>query len=248
MASNVEDIKSSIADIRKEARTVLYPVEAKSVLGYYGIDVVKGAFSGDDLDQILRSAEKIGFPVTLKLISADLIHKSDAGCVGLNLNNRDEILNAYNDILTNARKANSGARIEGFLVQEMISDGHEVIIGITTDPTFGKIILFGLGGIFVEILKDVAIRKIPISELDAQDMIQEIRGYKILQGARGKEPANLALLHDILLKVSRLGEEIEDITEIDLNPVIVDSHQALVVDPRIIILDRKLASCCELFS
>jgi len=239
MASNVEIIKSLIAGIRKEQRTFLYPVEAKSVLDFYGIDLVNASFSGDNKDHILRSAERIGFPVTLKLISVDLIHKSDAGCVCLNLNNQDEVITAYNDILTNARAVNSGANIEGFLVQEMISGGHEVIIGITTDPTFGKIILFGLGGIFVEILKDVAIRKIPISELDARDMIQEIRGYKILQGARGKEPANLALLRNILLQVSRLGEEIEDIAEMDLNPVIVDSHQALVVDPRIMILNKN---------
>lgn len=237
MAGNREEVKSLIADIKKRQRTVLYPVEAETVLGFYGIDVIKGAFPGDDLDQILRSAEKIGFPVALKLISADLIHKSDAGCVHLNLNSRDEIINAYNDILIHAGRANPGANIEGFLVQEMISDGHEVIIGITTDPTFGRIILFGLGGIFVEILKDVAIRKIPISDLDAQDMIEEIRGYKILQGTRGKEPVNLMLLRDILLKMSRLGEEIEDITEMDLNPVFVNSHQALVVDPRIIILN-----------
>lgn len=239
MTSNVENLKSLIARIRKEQRTFLYPVETESVLGLYGIDVIKGAFSGDDLDRILQSAEKIGFPVALKLISADLIHKSDAGCVHLHLNNRDEVINAYNDILVNADRAIPGAKIEGFFVQEMISDGHEVIIGISTDPTFGKVILFGLGGIFVEIFKDIAIRKIPISQLDAQDMIEEIRGYKILQGARGKEPANLALLRNILLQVSRLGEEIEEITEMDLNPVIVNSHQALVVDPRIMILNKN---------
>jgi acetyl-CoA synthetase (ADP-forming) len=242
MTSKVEELKSLIAEIRTEPRTVLYPVEAESVLGHYGIDAVKSVFSENDIDQIRRSAEEIGFPVALKLISSDLSHKSDAGCVQLHLNNRDEVTNAYNDILNNADRAIPGANIEGFLVQEMISAGHEVIIGISTDPTFGKIILFGLGGIFVEILKDVAIRKIPISELDARDMIQEIKGYKILQGARGKEPANFALLLDILLKVSRLGEEIEDITEMDLNPVIVNTHQALVIDPRIIIFDKHKVS------
>ena len=239
MGSNVKDIKALIDEIRKEPRTVLYPVEAESILGFYGINAVKSAFSENNPDQILRSAEGIGFPVVIKLISADLIHKSDAGCVHLNLKNRDEIINAYNNILINAGRAKPGANIEGFLVQEMISDGHEVIIGLTSDPTFGKIILFGLGGIFVEILKDVAIRKIPISDLDALDMIEEIRGYKILQGARGKEPVNLRLLRDILLKMSRLGEEIEDITEMDLNPVFVNSHQVLVVDPRIVILNKN---------
>ena len=117
----------------------------------------------------------------------------------------------------------------------MAPEGHEAIIGLAEDPTFGKIIMFGLGGIFVEILKDVAIRKIPITVLDARDMIEEIKGFKILKGARGKEPVNLNLLQETLMKASRLGQEIEEIKEMDLNPVFVNSKNTLVADPRIIL-------------
>lgn len=235
MMINIKGIRELLAGVKGKKRDVLYPMEAESVLRAYGIDLAKSIFAGNNLKEVIRSAEEIGFPVALKLISPDILHKSDAGCVYLNLKNRQEITKAYNDVLRNAGMSNPHAYIEGFLVQEMIQYGHEVIVGLATDPTFGKIIMFGLGGIFVEILNDVAIRKIPITALDAQDMIEEIKGYKILQGVRGKEPANLELLKEILLKTSRLGLEIEEIGEMDLNPVFVNAHHALVADARIII-------------
>lgn len=232
---DVETIDTRLKEVKKAKRAVLYPIESESVLQSYGIDYPKGVCTRNDLGEVLRSAEKIGFPVALKLISPDILHKSDVGCVQLNLHNEKEIKRAYYGILKGAEKINKDAEIEGFLIQEMIHHGHEVIIGLNTDPTFGKIILFGLGGIFVEILKDVAIRKIPITQLDAQDMIEEIRGYKILMGARGMEAANLHLLKELLLKVSRMGMEVGEISEMDFNPIFIDSKKALVADSRIII-------------
>ena len=233
--TDINGISEILAGVKEKNRNVLYPMEAESILRAYGIGIPKSIFASNSLKEVIRSAEEIGFPVALKLISPDILHKSDAGCVYLNLNNKQNITKAYNDVLKNAVMHNTQAYIEGFLVQEMIQYGYEIIVGLATDPTFGKIIMFGLGGIFVEILNDVAIRKIPITVLDAQDMIEEIKGYKVLQGARGKEPANFELLKKILLKTSRLGLEIEEIEEMDLNPIFVNAHHALVADPRIII-------------
>ena len=235
MATDREGVKTLFANLEKAKREVLYPEEAEKVLRTYGINTAKSFFCRNDVEEVLRSSEEIGFPVALKLISQDILHKSDAGCVALNLGNREEVRAAYHGILENAERAKRDALIEGFLVQEMVHKGHEVIVGLATDPTFGKIILFGLGGIFVEILKDVAIRMVPIAKADAQDMIEEIKGYKVLQGARGKEPANLQLLREILLGVSRLGNEIEQIREMDLNPVFVSSSRATVADSRILV-------------
>jgi acyl-CoA synthetase (NDP forming) len=235
MATDREGVKALFANLEKAKREVLYPEEAEKVLRTYGINAAKSFSCRNDFEEVLRSSEEIGFPVALKLISQDILHKSDAGCVALNLGNREEVRAAYHGILENAERAKRDALIEGFLVQEMVQKGHEVIVGLATDPTFGKIILFGLGGIFVEILKDVAIRMIPITKVDAQDMIEEIKGYGVLQGARGKEPANLQLLREILLGVSRLGNEVEQIREMDLNPVFISSSKAIVADSRILV-------------
>jgi acyl-CoA synthetase (NDP forming) len=220
---------------RREGRNTLSPKEIEAILSAYGIDMAKGAFSRPNLEEVLGAAGAIGFPVVLKLISQDLLHKSDAGVVRLNINNEEEVGRAYHEIVKNKERANPAAKIEGFLVQQMIRNGHEVIVGLGTDATFGKIIMFGMGGIFVEILRDVAIRKIPITRSDAQDMIEEIKGYRILRGARGGDSANFELIRKILMAVSRLGEEVGEITEMDLNPVIVSSREAVVADARIIV-------------
>jgi acyl-CoA synthetase (NDP forming) len=235
MATDKEGVETSFVGMGKAKGKVMHPREAESVLRNYGIKTARRFFCKNDLDEVLRSSEEIGFPIAVKLISPDILHKSDAGCVALNLGNREEVRRAYHGILENVGKAAPDALIEGFLVQEMVLNGHEVIVGLAHDPTFGKVILFGLGGIFVEILKDVAIRMLPISKTDAQDMIEEIKGYRVLQGARGREPANLQLLREILLGVSRLGTEVEQIREMDLNPIFVGSSRAIVADSRILV-------------
>jgi acyl-CoA synthetase (NDP forming) len=235
MGNEIKEISLIFEGVKKEKRKILYPAEAETVLAYYGIDSVQSAYCHNNLDALSEAADRIGFPVALKLTSPDILHKSDAGYVILNINGLDALATAHHDILQRVKCLDPHARIEGILVQKMIQDGHEVIIGLTSDPTFGKIIIFGLGGIFVEILEDVAIRKIPISTFDAEDMIAEIKGLKILQGARGKEPANLRLLQEVLLKASRMGEEMEEIREMDLNPLFVNAHRSLVADTRIIV-------------
>jgi acetyltransferase len=235
MASEVKETSLLFEGVKKEKRKILYPAEAETVLAHYGIDSVQSACCENNFDVLSEAAERIGFPVALKLISPDVIHKSDAGYVKLDIGGMDALAKAHEDMVQRVNRSDPDARIEGILIQKMIQNRHEVIIGVTHDATFGKIIMFGLGGIFVEILRDVAIRKIPITGRDAQDMIEEIKGYRVLQGARGKEPANLELLRETLLHVSRLGQELNEISEMDLNPVLVDAYRAEVVDPRIVI-------------
>ncbi len=154
MNKNREEIKTLLANAKDTNREVLNPEEVEEILRAYQIELARSIFCKNDLEEVLQSSDEIGFPVALKLISKDILHKSDAGCVMLNLRTRDEVRQAFRNILENAQRVRLEVVIEGFLVQEMIQKGYEVIVGLATDPTFGKIILFGLGGVFVEILKD----------------------------------------------------------------------------------------------
>jgi acetyltransferase len=192
------------------------------------------AFSGE---QAVEIAEKLGYPVALKISSPQITHKSEAGGVQLNLTSELEVKKAYGEIWKRCREYNPDAEIEGVLIQEMVGEGVEVIIGMSKDPTFGPTIMFGLGGIFVEILKDLTLRVLPITRRDAEEMIKEIKGYEILKGTRGGLRRDIDAIVDLLLKVSRLTIDWEEcISEIDLNPVIVfsDGKGAKAVDSLII--------------
>jgi len=178
-----------------------------------------------------QTAKKLGFPVAMKVSSKKIIHKSDAGCVLTNIKNEEDVIIAFNKIIQNAKKLKT--KPEGILIQKMES-GTEVIIGMKKDPQFGPVILFGLGGIFVEIMNDVSMRIAPLTKEDCVEMINEIKGSKILKGARGKKPVNIDALVKILMKVSSMSIKNKKIQEMDLNPVIVDEKSAVVVDVRII--------------
>jgi acyl-CoA synthetase (NDP forming) len=210
--------------------------KAKLLLSCYGIPVTTEdmAFSGE---QAVEIAEKLGYPVALKISSPQITHKSEAGGIQLNLSSESEVKKAYREIWKRCREYNPEAEIEGVLVQEMVGEGVEVIIGMSKDPTFGPTIMFGLGGIFVEILKDLTLRVLPITRRDAEEMIKEIKGYEILKGTRGKLRRDMDAIVDLLLKVSKLTMDWEGfISEIDLNPVIVfsDGKGAKVLDSLII--------------
>ena len=179
----------------------------------------------------VQSAKKIGFPVALKVSSKKIIHKSDVGCVKINITNEDELIIAFNEIMDAAKKQK--VKPEGVIIQKMIS-GTEVIIGLKKDPQFGPVILFGLGGIFVEIIKDVSMRIAPLKKEDCLEMIQELNGSNILFGARGQKPANIDELVKIIMAVSKIAEKNKKILEMDLNPVIVNEKSATVADIRII--------------
>jgi len=220
--------------VKKEGRSVLTEFESKKILKQVGISVVETKLAKTQKEAVSLS-QKFGFPVALKIISPDIVHKSDSGGVKLSINNVTEVKKAYDDILKKVGKQYPNAIIHGISVQKMARPGTEVIIGTSQDPQFGPVIMFGLGGIFVELLKDVSFRIIPVERRDAQEMIQEIKGYPLLQGYRGKEPANLPALVETLLTISKLIEENPQIRELELNPIFVYRNKAMTVDARIIL-------------
>ena len=179
----------------------------------------------------MRLARELGYPVALKVQSGQILHKSDAGAVALDLGSEGDVRRAYDEVLSNARRACPQAAIQGVLVQEMVKGGVEVILGSTKDPVFGPVVMFGLGGIFVEALGDVSFRIAQLSRSDAEDMIEEIRGHRVLRGIRGREPADLDAIADALLSVSNLVTDHRDaIEELDINPLVVFPRGAKAVD------------------
>ena len=219
---------------REEGRRHLLEPEAKTVCMEYGIPVPKFRVAGSAEDAV-RYAEEIGYPVVLKVVSPDVIHKSDVGGVMLGLRSADEVRSAYEKLLGNVRSHKPNAEIVGVLVEEMAPKAVEVIVGAIKDPQFGPTLMFGLGGVFVEILKDVSFRVAPIMEDDATEMITEIKAYPILQGYRGMPPADVDAIKQILLNTSRLVMEHQEIAELDLNPIMVYQKGAKAVDARIIL-------------
>ncbi|MHA1594522.1 MAG: acetate--CoA ligase family protein [Candidatus Baldrarchaeia archaeon] len=224
-----------IEEVLSEGRNFLLESEAKMVIADYGIPVTKFEIATNE-DEAVEAANRIGYPVVMKILSPDIIHKSDVGGVKLNLKNDQEVRQAFKEIIENVRKFKSDADIRGVTVQEMAPEPvAEVIVGMTKDPQFGPAIMFGLGGIFVEVLKDVSFRIAPLTAYDAREMIQEIKGYPVLTGIRGRPPADIDTLVNIILNVSKLVMEIEEIDQLDLNPIFAYSKGAKTVDARIIL-------------
>lgn len=200
----------------------------------YGIPVTKFK-AATSAAEAAAFADEIGYPVVLKIISPDVIHKSDAGGVLVNLKNPTDVRNAYNKILENVKNYNANAKIVGILVQEMAPQSTETIVGAIKDPQFGPTIMFGLGGIFVELLKDVNFRVAPITAEDAMQMITQLKAYPLLKGFRNTPPSDIDALADVLLKTSKLVMENPEIKELDLNPVLAYPKGAKTVDARIIL-------------
>jgi acetate---CoA ligase (ADP-forming) subunit beta len=219
---------------RDEKRTVLTEIEAKQILKEAGINCTDTQLAASKEEAVALS-EKMGYPVVLKISSVDITHKSDAGGVKVNLKDKTAVEKAYDDIMASCTAKYPSADIEGVAVQGMAKLGTEVIIGMTKDPSFGPVLMFGLGGIFVEVLKDVAFRIVPLEKNDASEMINEIKGKKLLEGYRGQDPADIPFLEDMLLKLSALVDKTESIAEIDMNPVFAYKQGAVVVDARIIL-------------
>ena len=208
--------------------------DAKKILRSYKIPVTREALA-TSVEMAVREARKIGYPVALKIQSPQIMHKTEAGGIRLDVSTDRDVRAAYREILANARKYNSKARIQGVLVQEMLKDGVEVIIGAAKDPVFGHVMMFGLGGIFVEALKDVSFRIAPISQADAEEMVQEIKGCAVLNGMRGKPPVDFKALTEVLLKVSRfLTDHGNSVRELDINPLVVFKRGARVADALIV--------------
>ncbi|NIR86169.1 acetyl-CoA synthetase [Candidatus Bathyarchaeota archaeon] len=227
-------VSQILEEARKKGRTYLLEPEAKTVCMEYGIPVTEFRVA-EKTEEGVRFAEEIGYPVVLKIVSPDVIHKFDVGGVVLNLKSSEEVKGAYKRMLVNVKKHKPDAKIVGVLVQEMIPPSTEIIVGATKDPQFGPALMFGLGGIFVEVLKDVSFRIAPITRSDAQEMITEVKGYPILRGYRGQPPADINAIVEILVSTSRLVMEHSEIRELDLNPIMVYKKGAKTVDARIIL-------------
>lgn len=223
-----------ITQALKEYRKALLEPEAKAICMEYGISVTKFNVAKSE-KEAADFAEKIGFPVVLKIVSPEIIHKSDAGGVKVNLKTAEEVKAAYKTILENVKKYNAKANVVGVLVQEMAPQSTEVIIGAVKDPQFGQTVMFGVGGIFVEILKDVTFRVAPLTEQDAMDMITELKAYSLLTGYRNTPAADIKALVTLLLCVSKLVMDHPEIKELDLNPVMAYEKGAKTVDARIIL-------------
>ena len=217
-----------------KSQNVLTEVESKELLKKAGIPVVEAKLARSKKEAISISKE-MGFPVVLKINSPDVVHKSDSGGVKLGLPNATQVGKAYSEIISSVKQAYPEAQIQGVSVQPMASPGVEVIVGMSKDPQFGPVIMFGLGGILVEVLKDVSFRIVPLTERDAREMIKEIKGYPILEGYRGQKPASIPALEKLIVKVSQFVEKNPHIKELDLNPIFAYPDKAVAVDARIIL-------------
>ena len=227
-------IAEVIDSARNQGRTVLTEIESKQILAEAGIPVAVAQLA-KTADEAAGLAQNAGFPAVLKIVSPEITHKSDIGGVKVGLATAEEVKAAFDEIVAAARKAEPKARIDGVAVQKMAPAGTEVIVGMSKDPQFGPVLMFGLGGIFVEVLKDVAFRIVPLEPRDARQMVRDIKGFPVLEGVRGQPPADLAALEGLILKLSEFVEAHPEIEELDLNPVFAYADGVIAVDARIVI-------------
>jgi acyl-CoA synthetase (NDP forming) len=206
-------------------------IESKKLVEKYKIKFVEGKLIKTK-KELSETARKLGYPIALKIISKEISHKTDVGGVELNIQNEKEAIKKFNSILANVKKKAPKAKIQGVFVQKFI-EGKQLIVGGKQDQQFGPVILFGLGGIFVEVLKDFSLRICPITREDAKEMIKEIKGFPILKGTRGEKSVNLKELENVLMKVNKLMIK-EKIKELDLNPLIANEKEVIAVDARVI--------------
>jgi acetyltransferase len=234
----VSAARAIVRRARVEGRD-LFLHEAAAVLGIYGIPIVRG-IRVRSAEEAIGAAQELGFPVAMKVISAQISHKSDVGGVQLNLRSEKGVADAYRDMTDRILRAYPDAEIEGALIQPMVTGGREMILGGRQDDQFGSVVLVGFGGIFAEILDEVSLRVAPIAPRDASEMIDELRGSAILKGARGTKPSDVGSLEEMLLRLSQLLCENPEIREVDMNPVRVfrDGEGCLALDVRMI-LDRR---------
>ena len=218
-------------------RRALDAAEARALLAAYGIPTPADRLA-TTVDEAARLAQEIGFPVVLKLASPDILHKTEVGGVLVNVQDEAAVRAGFETILARAKAARPEASIAGVQVQQMVSGGQEVIIGVKRDPTFGPLLMFGLGGIFVEALADVSFRLAPLTEADAAEMVAEVRSAALLTGLRGQPAADRAALEATILRVGQLAAENPEIVEMDLNPLLVlpTGRGVMAVDARLIVL------------
>ncbi len=220
-----DDVDSTIVNkvikaARMDNRVVLLSTEAADVVEAYGIPVPPNKLAVN-ADKAVEYAEKLGYPVVLRVVSPDILHKTDVGGVALNLNSSIDVKTAFDQMMTSVNKFIPHARIYGAMVYHMIPRGREMIIGMSQDVQFGPLLMFGLGGIYVNFLKDVSFRLAPLTDHEATEMMEDTKAYTLLKGIRGEDPSDISALKDMILRVSQLVSDFPEIVEMDINPVIV---------------------------
>jgi 4-hydroxybutyrate---CoA ligase (ADP-forming) len=235
-AKDTAKVKSIFENVRKNGRSNLLEEEGYEVLEAYGFPTPKSILCITE-QECMNAARQIGYPLVMKIVSPDIIHKSDAGGVKVGIKTDDELRNSFRTITENVLKYKSDAKIKGVLVQEMVKSAKETILGASQDPTFGPVIMFGLGGIYVEVLKDVVFRIVPIDQQEAINMVESIKTIKLLKGVRGEKSSDLKAISDSLQRLSQLVVDFPEIKEFDINPLLVleAGKGARVVDARIIL-------------
>jgi acyl-CoA synthetase (NDP forming) len=229
------EAKAIFQRARNEKRTSLLETESRELLRAYGFSLPQAEFIRSPEEAAAASA-RLGFPLAMKVVSPDIVHKSDAGGVKLNLKDEKELTRAFAEIIEKASSVTARERILGSMLSPMAPGGQECIVGMLRDKQFGPVIMFGLGGIFVEVLKDVSFRAAPTTEQDIDGMIREIRGYRLLTGIRGEKAKDIGAIKEILAKLNEIAVDNPEIQEIDLNPVIVHEKGASIVDSRVILM------------
>ncbi|SFN99491.1 acetyl coenzyme A synthetase (ADP forming), alpha domain-containing protein [Pseudonocardia ammonioxydans] len=239
MAYDTQTVREIIDKVRAEDRSSLTAPEGRLVCEAYGITTPGEGLAGS-ADEAVRLAAGMGGPVVMKIVSPDILHKTEAGGVRVDVHGDDAVRTAYTEIVENARAYSADAAIDGVQVQQMLSGGQEVIIGATTDPTFGKVVVFGLGGILVEVLKDVTFRLAPVDDATAGTMLSDIAAAEVLRGARGAEPVDAAALAGMIRRVSDLITDFPEVRELDLNPVFARPDGASAADVRILLETERV--------
>src|ERR1700760_2328385 len=234
MSSSKDAVRKILDQVKADNRTSLTAPEGKLVCDAYGIPVPQEGVA-KSAEEASKLATAMGFPVVMKIVSPDILHKTEAGGVVVGVKNAAEAEKNYATILANAKKYKSDAKIEGIQIQQMLLGGQEVIVGAVTDGSFGKLVAFGLGGVLVEVLKDITFRLAPASKQDALSMLDGIQAHEMLKGVRGSDPANRDAIADIIVNVSRLITDFPEIAEMDLNPVFATKKDAIAADVRIVV-------------
>lgn len=234
MSSSKDAVRKILDQVKADNRTSLTAPEGKLVCDAYGIPVPQEGVA-KSAEEASKLATAMGFPVVMKIVSPDILHKTEAGGVVVGVKNAAEAEKNYATILANAKKYKSDAKIEGIQIQQMLLGGQEVIVGAVTDGSFGKLVAFGLGGVLVEVLKDITFRLAPATKQDALSMLDGIQAHEMLKGVRGSDPANRDAIADIIVNVSRLITDFPEIAEMDLNPVFATKSNAIAADVRIVV-------------
>src|SRR3954468_2040798 len=234
MANSKDAVRKILDRVKADKRTSLTAPEGKLVCDAYGIPVPKEDVAKSAADAA-KIASGMGFPVVMKIVSPDILHKTEAGGVVVGVKTAADATSAYDRIVASAKKYKADAKILGVQVQQMIQGGQEVIVGAVTDGSFGKLVAFGLGGVLVEVLKDITFRLAPATRDDALSMLDGIKAAEMLKGVRGSEPVNRDALADLIVRVSELISDFPEISEMDLNPVFATAKGAIAADVRIVV-------------